>query len=124
MEPIKIAPSEFSPEVIINPTENIYLISGWSRPEHPAKFYLPILQWINEHGEKYLNGAVFEFKIVYFNTPSARSLRNILDQLDVLHKKGVSVSVNWYYEDMSFKEEFEYEFEKGLSIPIRFIENK
>ena len=122
MEAIFIKATEASPEVIMSPGDNKFLISGWSRPESPSKFYGPVMKWIEENGEKQLNGATVNFKIDYFNTPSARILREILDQLETLHKKGVKVSVNWYYDDESSKEEFEYEFAQGLTIPISFIE--
>jgi hypothetical protein len=45
-----------------------------------------------------------------------------LDQLEKLHLKGVKLSVNWYYEDESAKEEFTYEFASGLTLPINLIE--
>lgn len=122
MDEIKIKGTEVSPEVIFNPVENKFSISGWSRPESPSKFYAPIKRWITEYGSKYLKDQVFEFKIAYFNTPSARTLKDILDMLDKVYKGGVKFSINWYYEDEGAKEEFEYEFAQGLQIPIQFIQ--
>ncbi len=122
METISIKATDVSPEVIFNPAEKKYSISGWSRPESPSKFYAPVLKWIQENGEKQLNGAIINFRIEYFNTPSARVIREMLDQLEKFHKAGVKVSVNWYYDDESSKEEFEYEFAQGLTIPINFIQ--
>lgn len=120
MEPIRIKATDVSPEIIFNPAEKKFSISGWSRPESPSKFYDPIKKWIDENGPEYLNNATVDFSIEYFNTPSARVLREILDQLDKLYQKGVKVAVNWYYDDDSAKEEFEYEFAQGLTIPINF----
>lgn len=122
MEAIFIKATDVSPEVIMSPGDKKYSISGWSRPESPSKFYGPVMKWIEEHGEKQLIGATVNFKIEYFNTPSARVLREILDQLEKLHQKGIKINVNWYYDDDSSKEEFEYEFAQGLTIPISFIE--
>ncbi len=122
MEPIFIKATDVSPEVIFNPGDKKYSISGWSRPESPSKFYAPLMKWIQDNGESHLNGATVHFKIEYFNTPSARVIREILDQLEALHKKGVKVSVHWYYDDESSKEEFEYEFAQGLTIPINFVQ--
>lgn len=122
MEAIFIKATDVSPEVIFSPGDKKYLISGWSRPESPSKFYAPVMKWIEDYGEAQLSGATVNFKVEYFNTPSARVLREILDQLEKLHKKGVKVTVNWYYDDESSKEEFEYEFAQGLTIPISFIE--
>jgi hypothetical protein len=124
MEPIHITSTVVSPEVIFNPAEKKFSISGWSRPESPTKFYEPIIKWIDENGITYLNDATVEFNIEYFNTPSARVLREILDRLEKLFTKGVKVSVNWYFDDESSREEFEYEFAQGLSMPIIFLEKK
>ena len=122
MEAIFIKATDVSPEVILNPGDKKFSISGWSRPESPSKFYGPIMKWIDDHGQAHLNNAVVNFRIEYFNTPSARVIREILDQLEKLHKGGIKVTVNWYYDDESSKEEFEYEFAQGLTIPISFIE--
>ncbi|HEY4799220.1 MAG TPA: DUF1987 domain-containing protein, partial [Bacteroidia bacterium] len=118
METIFIKGTDISPEVIFNPAEKIYSISGWSRPESPSKFFAPVIKWIEDYGKQYLHNATIEFKIEYFNTPSARVLRDIMTLLQTLNKDGVSIAVNWYYEDESSKEEFEYEFAQGLSLPI------
>jgi len=121
MESINIKATTVSPEIVFDPSQNKYLISGWSRPESPSKFYGPLMKWIEMHGPACLNNVTVDFKIEYFNTPSARILREILDQLDKLYLNGVKVSVNWYFEDDGSKEEFEYEFAQGLSIPINFL---
>lgn len=121
MEEIFIKATDVSPEVVFSPKNKKYSISGWSRPESPSKFYSPLLKWIEEYGAKHLNNATVNFKIEYFNTPSARVLREVLDRLDILYKKGIMVNVNWYYDDESSKEEFEHEFAQGLTIPVSFV---
>ena len=42
-------------------------------------------------------------------------------QLENLHKRGIKVNVNWYYDDEAAKEEFQYEFAQGLTVPIVFL---
>ena len=121
METILIKATDVSPEVIFNPGDKKYLISGWSRPESPSKFYAPVFKWIEEYGEKHLNGATVNFRVEYFNTPSARVLREILNQLENLYKKGVKMNVNWYYEDEESKKDFEYELGEGLDFPITHL---
>src|ERR1035437_8536174 len=101
MEDIFIKATDYSPEVIFNPANKRYSIAGWSRPESPSKFYAPIIKWIEEYGAKYLDNATIDFKVDYFNTPSARILREVMDQLDELFQKGIKINVNWYYEDES-----------------------
>lgn len=113
-----------SPEVNFNPTEKKFRISGWSRPESPSKFYEPVKKWIEEYGEKYLNNASIDFNLEYFDTPSARVLRDVMEQLETLYRRGTKVSINWHYDDEDSKEEFDYEFAKELTIPIHFVEKK
>ena len=122
METLIVAATEVSPEIILNPAKNQYSISGWSRPESPSKLYDPVVNWIDKYGANYLNNNAIDFKIDYFNSPSARAFREILEKLDKLYKSGVKVSVNWYFDDESSREEFEYEFTHGLSIPVKFLQ--
>lgn len=122
MESIFIKATEVSPEVNFNPEAGVFSISGWSRPESPGKFYDPILKWIDDFGEQAMKGSTMEFRIEYFNTPSARVLREILDRLDKFNKKGADIKVNWYLDDDTSKEEFEHEFAQDLSLPINFLQ--
>ena len=123
MEALYIKATDVSPEVIFSPADGKYVISGWSRPESPAKFYAPVFDWIDAYGEKFLNNSAINLNVEYFNTPSARVIREMLDKLEKLYQKGVKMTVNWHYDDDSSKEEFEYEFAQGLSIPIKFVQN-
>jgi len=124
MEELIIKGTEYSPEVILSPKESKYLIAGWSRPESPIKFYEPVFKWIDDEGPKHLNNATINFKIDYFNTPSAKMIRYLFDKLDSLYKKGIKMNIVWHYDDIETKEEFEYEFAQGLSCPITFVENE
>ena len=122
METIRIKATDVSPEVIFSPEDKKYMIAGWSRPESPFLFYAPIIKWIEDYGEKHLNNATVDFKMGYFNTPSVRVIRKILDQLAQLHQKGVKMTVNWYYDNEGSKEEFVHEFATGLALPVNYIQ--
>ena len=120
VETLFIKGTTFSPEVNFNASEKIFSISGCSRPESPSKFYDPIFLWIDEQGEKVLNNSTIDFKIDYFNTPSAKMISILLEKLDKLYKKGVKMNVIWHYDEIEAKTEFEYEFARDLSIPIQY----
>lgn len=124
MEELIIKGTEYSPEVIFSPKKHTYSISGWSRPESPLKFYEQVFKWIDEEGPKHLNSATIDFKIDYFNTPSAKMISHLFDKLDKLYKSGVKMNIVWHYDDLETKEEFEYEFAQGLSFPIKFVETE
>lgn len=124
MDELIIKGTEYSPEVIFSPKNHQYSISGWSRPESPIKFYEPLFKWIDEEGPKHLNSATVDFKIEYFNTPSAKMISCLFEKLNKLYNSGVKMNIVWHYDDVETKEEFEYEFAQGLSLPIKFVETE
>jgi hypothetical protein len=67
-----------TPEVVLDPENNIYKISGESRPQDIPAFYGPILQWIDEFGQ-HINrhpdkGIPYDFNLnfEYFDSLSAK----------------------------------------------------
>ena len=133
MDALIIDRSDFSPKVVLDPVNNIFEISGESRPENTSKFYVPILTWL----EQYLNflywekdkfGAsaphIFEFKFDYFNSTSAKFIMDVLMQLDKMASDGYNVQAKWHYDkrDEDMKESGE-EFSRLLKkLPMSFIE--
>ncbi|MBQ5513354.1 MAG: SiaC family regulatory phosphoprotein, partial [Bacteroidales bacterium] len=49
MEAFKIKGEEDIPTVILDRENNIFELSGRSIPEESAKFYRPILNWLDEY---------------------------------------------------------------------------
>ena len=133
MNALLIDPSDFSPRVIFDPAKNLFEISGESRPENTSKFYVPILQWLEQYQnvlywekDKFGQGAprVFEFKLDYFNSTSAKFIMDVLMQLDKMAQDGYDIKAKWHYDkrDEDMKESGE-EFSKLLKkLPIDFIE--
>jgi len=124
MEELIIKGTDYSPEIIFSPKNHQFTISGMSRPESPFKFFEPIFNWIDEEGKKYLNNATIDFRIDYFNTPSAKMIRHMLEKLNVLFQNGVQMNIVWHYEDDDAKEEFEYEFAHDLGMKIQYAKNE
>ena len=133
MNPLIIEPSEFSPKVVLDPTANIFELSGESRPENTSKFYVPILQWLEQYQgvlywekDKFGQGALrtFEFKFDYFNSTSAKFIMDVLMQLDKMAVEGYNINAKWHYDkrDEDMKESGE-EFSKLLKkLTIEFVE--
>lgn len=133
MNALIIEPSEFSPRVILDPTRNIFELSGESRPENTSKFYVPIIQWLEQYQgvlfwekDKFGQSSdkTFEFKFDYFNSTSAKFIMDVLMQLDRMAQEGIPIKAKWYYDkrDEDMKESGE-EFSKLLKkLPIEFIE--
>jgi hypothetical protein len=107
MDALKIEATEDSPAVVFDPNGGQLSISGYSRPENAGKFYSPLLEWITKYesvlfwikeqkkGEKPL---VFDFKLDYFNSTSAKYIMDIILVLNKLVEKGHSVQIRWHYD--------------------------
>ena len=124
MEELIIEGTDYSPEVIFSPRNQQFMMSGWSRPESPTKFYEPVFRWIDEQGVNFLNNATINFSIEYYNTPSAKMIKYLFDKLNALYKKGVKMNIIWHYDDVESKEEFEFELGQGLSFPIKYVQKE
>ena len=133
MNPLIIDATDFSPKVTLDPSINVFAISGESRPENTSKFSVPILQWLEQYQsvlywekDKFgqLPSKVFEFKFDYFNSTSAKFIMDVLMQLDKMCQEGYAIQIKWYYDkrDEDMKESGE-EFSKLLKeLSIEFIE--
>lgn len=133
MNALLIEPSDFSPKVVFDPVKNQFEISGESRPENTSKFYMPLLQWLEQYqGVLYwekdkvtsIPPKVFEFKFDYFNSTSAKFIMDVLMQLDKMAQEGYPIKAKWFYDkrDEDMKESGE-EFSKLLKkLPIEFVE--
>ena len=108
MKALKIEPTELSPEVLLDPKENKFVISGESRPEEAREFYQPILDWLdkyyslrywkdNKFGKN--TEVVFEFKFEYFNSTSAKFILDILNKIERFRKENIDIKVKWYYDE-------------------------
>ncbi len=97
MEPLILQATEDTPEVILNPEENIFRIARISVPEDAYEFYRPIIEWLREYAKNPLPETVFEFDLEYVNTASNKQLMQVMIILDQIAKK-YPVKVKWYYE--------------------------
>jgi len=132
MDALIIEGTEFTPDVVMDPGSNRFEMSGESRPENASKFYEAILNWMdNYHSLRYWrdskfddnsNSTVFEFRLDYFNSTSAKFILDILKKIETFRKDDMNVTVKWYYEelDIDMKESGE-EFASMTGIPFEYI---
>jgi hypothetical protein len=105
MEKLLIEPTLNSPHVVLDPAANRFEFSGESRPENVRKFYMPILEWMEQFGiecsGKGGNKTPLEinFNLEYFNSTSAKYILDIFKVLHTIHSGGTAVSVKWHYEE-------------------------
>lgn len=97
LEKLIIDSTEDTPKVIFDSENKLFQISERSLPENAIGFYEPLLNWLNQYFNNPLDLTVFEFKLEYFNTASAKQIAKLLLILENIGKKN-NVVINWYYK--------------------------
>jgi len=124
MDALRIEATEFTPAVIMDPSTNSFEITGESRPENAGAFYQEILNWLDDYYNlRYWKvDAVFEFRLEYFNSTSAKFLLDIFMKLASFRKDEIMIKVNWHYDepDIDMKESGE-EFAEMTGLPFEFL---
>ncbi len=120
--PLIIDKSTKTPQVIFDPANNFFEISGRSLPENVVKTYEPVLQWIDQNVGKLKNDVVFNFRVDYLNSASAKMVSLILTKLEEFYKSGIGIEIKWYYnlDDDDIQSEGEI-YAKLKKIPIKLI---
>ena len=106
--------TELTPEIILAPPENRFVISGKSAPEDVRGLYYPVIEWIEEFAAEVRKNNSFteemplllKLDLEYFNSSSAKFLFDIFSQLKELNNEGVPVVIEWHYdeEDVDLRE--------------------
>lgn len=129
MQALIIPATDSSPKVALDPANNIFEISGESRPEDVRKFYEPLLAWIDEYGVFLKSNTPnkkiqFNFIFEYFNSSSAKYVMDIMSKLNDIKSanKVLDIEICWHYEEMDEDMlEAGQEFQNITQIPFKFI---
>jgi hypothetical protein len=112
-----------TPFVRFDGEKGLVEIKGRSIPENSVEFYKPLIDWLEKYGNTPLKETSVNIQLEYFNTSSSKCILDIFKKLELIHKKGNHVEINWYYE-----EDDEDMFEAGedyqsiINIPFKMIE--
>lgn len=131
MELLHLEGTGSTPNVNLDPQTRNLELSGYSRPENVRDFYDPILTWLAHYktdledlrdSGKETPATVANFRMVYFNSSSAKFICDIIIMLRELHKSGFDISINWHYDE-SDTEMFEAgeELSDMSDFPFSFI---
>lgn len=99
MKKIQIAETKQSPRVTLDAEKGIFEISGNSFPNNSFRFYVPILEWLDEYAKKPNKSTRLVFRISYQNSSSIKMFNEIIKKVDALHQAGHEASVEWYYQE-------------------------
>jgi len=122
MDNLLIESTKKTPEIAFN-ADGRFRISGRSIPEDASKFYDDIFEWVILYCQKPAESTTVDIELEYFNSGSSKALLHILRSLVEIDKKGLKLTINWYYEegDDDIMERGEY-YESILEIKFNFIE--
>lgn len=131
MKTLIIKQTSSSPKVNFDPDNNIFEISGESRPHDVPKFYEVVLKWLDEFSIRLdksdpdTEPMVFDFNFEYFNSLSAKYILDFFKQLAKIRSKGKNIVIRWYYEedDMDMLEAGK-EMSRIARIPFEFIKKE
>jgi len=104
-----------TPWINFDPNQNFLEIKGESYPEDSAKFYSPMLEWLEEFLRQATQSIQVDIELVYFNSSSSKILMNFFDLLEDTAQRGIHISVNWKYnKDNDIALECGEEFQEDL----------
>jgi hypothetical protein len=96
---INLEATKETPAVHLDAQEGVFKIEGRSFPLNAKGFYAPILEWLDGYAESPNPKTEFTFRLEYFNTPSSKSISDILKKLKAIKDGGHDVNVKWFYEE-------------------------
>ena len=117
MENLSILPSDRTPEIELDCEAQTLKFSGESYPENAARFFDPVIKWIEEFiGAGNDRTIVADFELTMFNSSTAKFLMNIFDILDHGAASEQSVTLNWrFHESNDIIQEFMEDLQEDYS---------
>jgi len=110
------------PGIILDKQTGTFQIYGHSCPEDASEFYEPVFNWFDQYKENPLESTTLDFKMVYFNTVSAKVFYLIMTKMEELSYSGHNVKIRWFYPDGDEDlEEAGQEFENILDLDFECI---
>ena len=124
MDSISIQGTAKTPTVEFNPTGTV-VIKGRSIPENSIEFYKPLVDWLDSYTENPQGETEVNIQLEYFNTSSSKCILDVFKKLEVIHKGGSNVKINWFYEedDEDMLEAGE-DYQSIIKVPFKMIETE
>ena len=115
MEILQIEATERTPGIKFDYKNHTFEIIGEAYPENSDEFFRPIMDSLQEYVGKGSSELVtFVFKLIYFNSSSARVLMKLFELLDEMAETR-KVEIEWHYhEEDDTMEEFGEEFAEDM----------
>jgi hypothetical protein len=118
-----------SPKVILDPENNIFEISGESRPHDVPAFYNEIFRWLDDYSnhlarvDESKDPIIFNLDFEYFNSSSAKFILDFCKQIGNVRAKGNNIEVKWHYDDDDIDMmEAGKEMSRLAKVPFQYIQ--
>ncbi len=123
MEPLIIQKTEDTPGIVFDPNQGVFRISDRSLPENAIAYYKPIFDWLDVYFKNPNDKTVFDFKLEYFNTSTAKQIAKLLMILEKNSTK-TEITVRWFHDkdDMDMLSSGS-RYAKLININFEFFEN-
>jgi len=99
MESISIEGTAKTPTVEFNAENGKVEIKGRSIPENSIEFYKPLVEWLDQYAAAPKGQTEVNIQLEYFNTSSSKCILDVFKKLEVIHKDGHNVTINWFFEE-------------------------
>lgn len=99
MQTLKSPRTAVTPEIMLSPAENLFIVDGECYPENPLPFFTPIVAALKGHLES-AKPATFtaRMRLQYVNSASTKGLRTIISVLNDAGERGTTISVVWEHD--------------------------
>ncbi|PKM90610.1 MAG: hypothetical protein CVU87_01985 [Firmicutes bacterium HGW-Firmicutes-12] len=100
MQKLLIEKTNSTPFISFDAKARLLEIKGESYPENVAKFYTPVLEWLQDYlSNDESETTAVEFEILYFNSSSSKIFMTIFDILEQAVSKGKKILVKWICDE-------------------------
>ncbi len=112
-----------TPEILFDPENNLFEISGNSLPEDTTKFFTPVFNWVEDYIQSPNKETRIQCKFEYFNSSSAKMLYELFFEFQKILQTDSMVTIFWHFESGDkLIEEKGLEFQSVLDIPFEMVE--
>ena len=86
MKALTLQPTEYTPQIILDPINYRFVFTGESYPENTFEFYEPILEWFRNFLTQ-KKDMILEMELTYLNSSSLKSFYDIFEFLNAHAKE-------------------------------------
>lgn len=97
MKPLEIQGSDVTLTTILDKEKGIFEFTGRSRPENVLGYFEPIFAWLEEYKQDPNPQSIFNFKLEYYNSSSAKVLLRLFVKFEEYYNDGMDIKIHWHY---------------------------